>query len=195
VLCGPSGSGKSTFIKRLMEENVGIFGFSISHTTRQPRDGELNGREYHFVTRDEMQKAIKSNEFIEHAEFSGNMYGTSKSSVAACKNAGKICILDIDVQGVKQIRTTDLNPRLVFIKPPSMETLKERLVNRGTETEVSLQKRLNAAQEEINFGMEPGNVHIIIVNDDFETAYKQLSDFLAADLQELKKLMAAGGDN
>jgi len=195
VLCGPSGSGKSTFIKRLMEEHVGIFGFSTSHTTRQPREGEQNGREYHFVTRDQFQAAVKSNEFIEWAEFSGNMYGTSKSSVAACQTAGKICILDIDVQGVKQIKTTDLNPRLVFIKPPSMEILKERLVKRGTETETSLQKRLNAAQEELNFGMESGNVHIIITNDDFEAAYKQLADFLADDLQELKKLKAGGGDN
>jgi guanylate kinase len=195
VLCGPSGSGKSTFIKRLMEENKGIFGFSTSHTTRQPRDGEQNGREYHFVSRDQFQSAVQNNEFIEWAEFSGNLYGTSKSAVTACQTAGRICILDIDVQGVKQIKSTDLNPRLVFIKPPSMEILKERLVNRGTETEASLQKRLNVAQEEMDFGMEPGNVHIIIVNDEFEIAYKQLADFLADDLQELKKLKLGGGDN
>ncbi|ODN06468.1 Guanylate kinase [Orchesella cincta] len=194
VLCGPSGSGKSTFIKRLMEENLGIFGFSTSHTTRLPRDGEQNGREYHFVTRDQFQAAITNSEFIEWAEFSGNMYGTSKASVSACQDAGQICILDIDCQGVKQIKTTDLNPRLVFIKPPSIEVLKERLVKRGTETESSLQKRLSAAQEELNYGEEPGSFHIVITNDNFETAYNELAKFLEDDLKEIKKIKAGSGD-
>ncbi|CAL8143704.1 unnamed protein product [Orchesella dallaii] len=194
VLCGPSGSGKSTFIKRLMEENSGIFGFSTSHTTRLPRDGEQNGREYHFVTRDQFQTAIQGNEFIEWAEFSGNMYGTSKASVGACQDAGQICILDIDCQGVKQIKSTDLNPRLVFIKPPSIEVLKERLIKRGTETETSLQKRLNAAQEELNYGEEPGNFHIVITNDNFEAAYKELAQFLEEDLKAIKKIKSGSGD-
>merc|ERR1711894_771212 len=100
--------------------------------------------------------------------FSGNMYGTSKSAVNDVLNSGKICILDIDVQGVKAVKETDLTPLLVFIKPPSLEVLEERLRSRGTETEESLSKRLGAAAAEMEYGEEEGNFDIIIVNDDLE---------------------------
>lgn len=179
-----------------MAEYQDIFGFSTSHTTRSPREGEQNGREYHFVTRENFKSLISAEEFIEWAEFSGNMYGTSKASVSACQDSGKICILDIDVQGVKQIRKMDdINPRLVFIKPPSVEILKERLVKRGSETEESLRKRLDAARAEMEYGEGEGNFQLVIVNDTFEEAYQKLVEYLREDLQKIQKVREGSGDN
>merc|ERR1719384_61978 len=132
VLCGPSGSGKSTLMKKLTEEFSEAFGFSVSHTTRQPRPGERDGVEYHFVT-----KLVSEGAFLEFATFSGNNYGTSRAAVETVKQEGKICILDIDVQGVKNIKRTDLDPDYVFIKPPSRAALEERLRARRTENEES----------------------------------------------------------
>ena len=140
MLCGPSGSGKSTVMKKLMAEFGEYFGFSVSHTTRQPRPGEVEGRDYHYVTRETMEHLVEQGQFIENAQFSGNMYGTSKTAVQDVLAGGKICILDIDVQGVKAVKETDLSPLYVFIKPPSLEELEQRLRDRGTETEESLSK-------------------------------------------------------
>ncbi|XP_075710868.1 guanylate kinase-like [Rhinoderma darwinii] len=151
VLSGPSGAGKSTFLKRLLKEYEGVFGFSVSHTTRSPRSGETNGKDYHFVPREEMQRGIANGEFIENAVFSGNMYGTSKAAVQA---RNQICILDIDMQGVKSIKKTDLNPLYISIQPPSVQILEKRLRDRNTESEESLQKRLQAAIDDIEMGSE-----------------------------------------
>ncbi|CAD6219350.1 GSCOCG00004926001-RA-CDS [Cotesia congregata] len=183
VLCGPSGSGKSTLIKKLFDEFPDKFGFSVSHTTRQPRPGEEDGKHYHFISKTKMEDDISKGEFIETAVFSNNLYGTSKKAVETVINSGKICVLDIEMQGVKQIKNTSLNPLLIFIKPPSVEELERRLRARKTETEESLQRRLNTSIEEIKFGDEPGNFHRVIVNDDVEKAYRELREFI---LQELK---------
>lgn len=193
VFCGPSGVGKSTLVKQLMSEFPSLFGFSISHTTRSPREGEMNGREYHFVSKEVMEEAIKNNEFIESAVYSGNTYGTSKKSVEDVQANCKICILDIDVQGVKQIKNTDLNPRLVFVKPPSLSDLSTRLLNRGTETEDSLSKRLAVAQAEMEYGETPGNFDLVIVNDDVETAYCTLRKFLYPDIKALQEYLIKCG--
>uniref|UniRef100_A0A6B0V2X1 guanylate kinase n=1 Tax=Ixodes ricinus TaxID=34613 RepID=A0A6B0V2X1_IXORI len=152
VICGPSGSGKSTLLKKLLKDFGDYFALSVSHTTRKPRPGEVNGKDYHFISRDEMEQAIEAGEFIEYTEFSGNLYGTSKKSVRDVQDQGRICILDIEIEGVKNIKNTDLNPRYIFIKPPSMKALEERLRGRGTETEESLRKRLARASEEIAYG-------------------------------------------
>jgi guanylate kinase len=152
VLCGPSGSGKSTLLKKMMEDFPDRFGFSISHTTRKPRPGEVHGQHYHFTTMDEMRQAVADGKFIESATFCGNMYGTSKAAVDAVAQQGKVCVLDIDVQGVKQIKNTELNPLYVFIKPPSLEELKSRLTGRKTESEESLTHRLKVASEELEYG-------------------------------------------
>ncbi|XP_055912458.1 guanylate kinase [Eupeodes corollae] len=189
VICGPSGSGKSTLLKRLFAEYPNTFGFSVSHTTRQPRAGEVNGIDYHYVTRDHMEKAIANDEFIESACFGGNMYGTSKASVHDVQDKGKVCVLDIEMEGVKQIKKSDLNPILVFNNPPSVEELKKRLLLRNTETEESLQKRLDSAQKEIHFGNEPGNFDIIILNDIIDEAYAKFKDFV---ISEIKKQQEQG---
>ncbi|KAF7245989.1 Guanylate kinase [Varanus komodoensis] len=179
VLSGPSGAGKSTLLKKLLKDYENVFGFSVSHTTRQPRPGEVDGKDYHFVTREAMRKEIDAGGFIEHAEFSGNMYGTSKAAVQAVQAQNQICILDIDMQGVKNIKKTDLNPIYISIQAPSIEVLEKRLRDRKTETEESLQKRLNTACIDMELSKEPGLFDMIIINDDVEEAYLALKNALA----------------
>ncbi|XP_050450382.1 guanylate kinase isoform X2 [Cataglyphis hispanica] len=178
VFCGPSGSGKSTLIKRLFDEFPDTFKFSVSHTTRMPRPGEEDGTHYHFTNKEKMQEQIKNGEFIESATFSGNLYGTSKQAVEEVQRLGKICVLDIDIQGVKQIKYTHLNPLYIFIKPPSILELERRLKARNTETEESLQRRLAIAKTELEYGETPGNFDIIIENDNLENAYEILRNFI-----------------
>ncbi|KAK3566292.1 hypothetical protein QTP86_031030 [Hemibagrus guttatus] len=178
ILSGPSGAGKSTLLKRLMQEYEGVFRFSVSHTTRNPRPGEENGKDYHFITREKMQESINNGEFIENAVFSGNMYGTSKSAIEDVQAQNLICILDIDLQGVRNIKQTDLNPIYISIQPPSMEILEKRLRDRQTETEESLQKRLEAARIDMELSKEPGIFDIVIINDDLENAYEKLKSAL-----------------
>ncbi|XP_063469476.1 guanylate kinase isoform X9 [Symphalangus syndactylus] len=156
VLSGPSGAGKSTLLKRLLQEHSGIFGFSVSHTTRNPRPGEENGKDYYFVTREVMQRDIAAGDFIEHAEFSGNLYGTSKAAVQAVQAMNRICMLDVDLQGVRNIKATDLRPIYISVQPPSLHVLEQRLRQRNTETEESLAKRLAAAQADMESNLRSG---------------------------------------
>ncbi|XP_068790180.1 guanylate kinase isoform X1 [Struthio camelus] len=184
VLSGPSGAGKSTLLKKLFKDYENVFGFSVSHTTRKPRPGEVNGKDYHFVSREDMQKEIDAGEFIEHAEFSGNMYGTSKGAVQAIQAQNQICVLDVDIQGVKSIKRTDLNPIYISVQPPSIDVLEKRLRDRQTETEESLRKRLTAACIDLELSKEPGLFDLVIINDDLEKAYSELKEML---LEEIKK--------
>uniref|UniRef100_A0A8C6APY8 Guanylate kinase n=1 Tax=Monodon monoceros TaxID=40151 RepID=A0A8C6APY8_MONMO len=157
VLSGPSGAGKSTLLKRLLQEHSSIFGFSVSHTTRDPRPGEENGKDYYFVTREVMQRDIAAGDFIEHAEFSGNLYGTSKAAVRAVQAMNRICVLDVDLQGVRNIKKTDLRPVYIFVQPPSLDVLEQRLRQRNTETEESLAKRLAAARADMESRNKEGS--------------------------------------
>jgi len=186
VLCGPSGAGKSTLQKRLMAELKESFGFSVSHTTRQPREGELAGVAYHFVTQEQMQQAIGKGEFIEHATFAGNTYGTSIEAVRNVTEKGLICILDIDVQGVKSIKQTGIQCNYIFVMPPTVEVLEQRLKGRGSETPESLKKRLDRASEDMEYGKGEGNFDILIVNDDLDTAYAGFLAFLKERYPTLK---------
>ncbi|KAK9979904.1 hypothetical protein ABG768_013312 [Culter alburnus] len=186
VMSGPSGAGKSTLLKKLLKEFDGVFGFSVSHTTRSPRPGEENGKDYHYVTREVMQAGIANGEFIENAEFSGNMYGTSKAAIQAVQAKNLICILDIDMQGVKNIKRTDLNPIYVSIQAPSMDILEKRLRDRKTESEESLQKRLHAAKVDMEISKEPGLFDVVITNDDLDVAYGKLKDALLKEIQKVR---------
>ncbi|XP_036873141.1 guanylate kinase isoform X2 [Manis javanica] len=170
VLSGPSGAGKSTLLKRLLQEHRGIFGFSVSH--------------YYFVTREVMQRDIAAGDFIEHAEFSGNLYGTSKAAVRAVQAMNRICLLDVDLQGVRNIKMTDLRPIFIFVQPPSLDVLEQRLRLRNTETEESLSKRLTAARADMESSKEPGLFDLVIVNDNLDKAYHALEEAL---LEEIKK--------
>ncbi|KAJ1960998.1 guanylate kinase [Dipsacomyces acuminosporus] len=180
VVYGPSGTGKSTLLKRLFAEYPSEFGFSVSNTTRSPRAGEVNGKDYHFLTREQFLAAVERKEFIEHAEFSGNMYGTTIQAVKDVADAGKTCILDIDAQGVRSVKNTDLGARFIFVAPPSEEELERRLRGRGTDDESSILKRLATAKSELEFAQQPGAYDIKIINDDVDKAYKQLVGFIFA---------------
>ncbi|GAA5867755.1 hypothetical protein JCM1840_006681 [Sporobolomyces johnsonii] len=175
VICGPSGTGKSTLLKKLFNEFPDKFGFSISHTTRAPRPGEQPGVAYHFTTREAFLDLAKADGFIEHAEFSGNLYGSSVAAVNDVTKSGKMCILDIDTQGVKLIKANHpyLNPLFVFISPPSLASLRTRLVGRGTESETSMSARLAAAIGELEYA-KSGAFDVVVVNDDLERAYRVL---------------------
>ncbi|KAJ3537740.1 hypothetical protein NM688_g6632 [Phlebia brevispora] len=170
LMSGPSGVGKSTLLQRLFAEFPDKFGFSVSHTTRAPRPGEVDGKHYYFVSREEFQNLLGENAFIEHAEFSGNYYGTSFRTVREVSAGGRRCILDIEAQGVRQVKKTDLNPVYLFVSPPSLTALRSRLQGRGTETEASVAKRLATALKEIEYAKE-GAHDVVIVNDDLDRAY------------------------
>uniref|UniRef100_A0A3B4AFY3 Guanylate kinase n=1 Tax=Periophthalmus magnuspinnatus TaxID=409849 RepID=A0A3B4AFY3_9GOBI len=187
VLSGPSGAGKSTLMKRLMKDHEGLFGFSVSHTTRNPRPGEEDGKDYHFSTKEAMKQGIENGDFIENAEFSGNMYGTSKAAVEDVLAKNVICILDVDIQGVRRIKETDLNPIYISVQPPSMEILENRLRDRQTETEESLQKRLEAARIDMELSKEDGLFDVVIVNDDLDRAYEELKDILSEEISKVQK--------
>jgi guanylate kinase len=133
---------------------------------------------YNFVTKDAFQKLVSENAFIEHAQFGSNSYGTSIKAVKDIAEKERICILDIEMEGVKQVKKTDLNARFLFLAPPSMEELEKRLRSRGTENEDSLQQRLKQAKNELEFSKEEGVHDKIVVNDDLETAYKELESWI-----------------
>lgn len=124
------------------------------------------------MPRERFLSLIQENAFIEHAEFSGNLYGTSFQTVQTVQDAGRRCVLDIEAQGVRQIKATKLNPVYLFVSPPSMTDLRSRLQNRGTETEASVQKRLTTAVREVEYAKEPNAHDLVIVNDDLERAYE-----------------------
>lgn len=198
VVCGPSGVGKGTLIGRIMQIFPQGFGFSVSHTTRQPRPGEEDGIHYHFTTVETMREEIAAGAFIEHAEVHGNFYGTSKAAVDSVAGVGKICILDIDVQGVKSVKESSLDPHYLFIAPPkaleskeeSLGLLEERLRGRGTETEEKIQKRMANAAVEMDYGLAPGNMERTIVNDNLDAALDEFRAQLLGWYPHLENLEA-----
>ncbi|XP_039024954.1 guanylate kinase 2-like [Hibiscus syriacus] len=181
VISGPSGVGKGTLINMLMKEFPSMFGFSVSHTTRAPRGTEKNGVHYHFTERSIMEKDIKDGKFLEFASVHGNLYGTSIEAVVAVADLGKRCILDIDVQGAKSVRASSLDAIFIFISPPSMQQLEERLRLRGTETEEQIQKRLRNAKAEFEQGQSSGIFDHILCNDNLEKCYENLKKLLGLD--------------
>jgi len=189
VISGPSGCGKSTLLKKLFADFPDSFGFSVSHTTRSPRPGEVDGKDYHFTSQDKIKEGIANDLFLEYAEFSGNIYGTSKNAVVDIRKVGKICILDIELQGVLQVKKlcSDLSPVFIFIKPPSLEVLEERLRNRQTESDASLAKRLYQAHEDTEYISQHDNIfNATIVNDDLERAYDEFKQLLMTNFVGLK---------
>lgn len=181
IVCGPSGVGKGTIIAKFMEKMGGSdqFGFTVSHTTRQPREGEVNGVHYHFVDMEEMKQQIQDGKFLEFAEVHGNFYGTSLQSLGDVQDQGKRCLLDIDVEGVRSIKKIAwemlIEPKYLFIAPPSLDSLKERLVGRGTETAETLARRTANAKAEVEYGTLQ-NFDAIVVNNDLDVACKDFSE-------------------
>ena len=171
VISGPSGVGKGTINKKLFDEFDGRVAFSVSATTRGPREGEVDGTHYFFISRQEFETRIANNEFLEHAEFAGNCYGTPRSYVLRLLDEGVSVILEIDLQGAMQVKERMPECVSIFILPPSFEELESRLRGRGTETPEKIEKRLAAARHE----MEMAHIYDYqIINDDLDAAYAQL---------------------
>jgi guanylate kinase len=184
IISSPSGAGKTTLTGRL-RATIQDLRFSVSHTTRAPRGNELDGREYHFVSRDEFISRIEDGEFLEWAEVHGNLYGTSKQEIARAESARGI-IFDIDHQGARQIKCAEPNAVAIFILPPSMDALLDRLRGRASEDEATVQRRYAVAREEIaHYGL----FDYVLVNDDLETATAQLISIFRAE--ECRRLRAA----
>ncbi|KAI9789682.1 MAG: hypothetical protein M1816_005857 [Peltula sp. TS41687] len=183
ILLGPSGAGKSTLLSLLFSRHPGIFGFSVSHTTRTPRAGELPGREYHFVTASEFGRLVATRAFLEHATFSAHRYGTTLQAVRDVEAQGKVCVLDIEVQGVRQVVARGDQWRVCFVAPPGMKELEERLRGRGTETEDGVQRRLSRAGVEMEWlaGEGRGIVQKVVVNRVLEEAYGELEGWVFGD--------------
>ncbi len=178
VISAPSGCGKTTILKQLMEKISGLE-FSVSHTTRQPRVGEVNGVDYHFVSQEEFL-ALRDQQpsgFLEWAEVHGNFYGTARQEVGALLNAGKDVVLDIDIQGAEQVRN-NADPVTVFISPPTLAELERRLRGRGTENAESLSVRLANAEKEMAAAK---NYRYLIVNDELEQAVRDLQAIISAE--------------
>ena len=167
VLSGPSGAGKSTIINAAADA-IGEFYFSVSTTTRTPREGEVEGVDYYFVTKEEFEKGIERGEFLEYATVHGNYYGTSLLPVKKALDEGKLVIFDIDVQGHRLVREA-MGDIVVsaFITPPSLKVLQERLTSRGSDRVDIIQKRLENAKEEIE---EISTYDFVIINDKLEEA-------------------------
>ena len=179
ILSAPSGGGKTTISEALRARRRDV-GYSVSATTRQPRPGEVNGKSYHFVTRAEFERLIAAGEFLEWAEYAGNRYGTLKREVAAVLNAGKHVLLDIEVQGARQVWSQQIDPRpiRIFILPPSGKGWLERLKGRDTETPQSLAKRKQWAIGEIQQVVDVEHWEHIIVNDDLEQAIAEVNQII-----------------
>lgn len=181
VISGPSGVGKGTLISKLMKEFPSTFGFSVSHTTRAPREKEVHGVHYYFTEWSKMENDIREGKFLESASVHGNLYGTSIEAVEAVTDSGKRCILDIDVQGARSVRASSLEAIFIFICPPSFEELEKRLRARGTETEEQVQKRLTNARAELDQGKSSGLFDHVLVNNDLERCYEELKKILSLD--------------
>jgi guanylate kinase len=173
VVAGPSGVGKGTLIKKLLDKYPNLFGFSVSHTTRPPRPGEENGVHYHFVSLSEMKSGVGRNEFVEYANVHTAMYGTSKAAILKIREQNKICILDIDMQGVQSVKNSNIDCKYIFIAPPSMEELEKRLRGRGTETDDKIEIRLQNAIAEVAYGTTE-NFDSVLVNDNLDETFKLL---------------------
>lgn len=174
VISSPSGCGKGTLITKLLESNSNIW-VSVSATTRRPRLGEIDGVNYYFLDRLEFESMIDAGELVEWAEYSGNYYGTPKKYIEQHMGAGDNVILEIEVQGAKNIKKIFADATLIFIKPPSMEELERRLRGRGTETEESIKKRMKTAELELS---QADFYDYIIVNDSLDDAARELETII-----------------
>ena len=176
VVSGPSGAGKTATITGAMEKRGDIC-FSVSVTTRNPRPGEVDGKDYFFISEQQFLEMIDRDELLEHAVYVGNRYGTPKGYVQQMLDEGKNVVLDIEVQGAKQVHESMPEAVMIFLIPPSLEELRRRLTNRGTETEEKIRERLQRARQEY---AETDIYQYIIINDKLDMAIDELCSIITA---------------
>jgi guanylate kinase len=174
VLTGPSGVGKGTLMQKLLQRHPELY-YSVSVTTRSPRTGEVNGKNYYFINHSKFKQLVAQGEFLEWAEFAGNYYGTPRAAVIDHIQSGKLVVLEIELEGARQIRASFPSALSIFILPPSFSELEKRIRGRGQDSDEAIARRLHRAQEEIQAADE---FDIQIVNDDFETALNEIETVL-----------------
>jgi guanylate kinase len=183
VITAPSGTGKTTIIRAIRESGIGV-GYCVSHTTREPRHGEIPGKHYHFITRRDFESMVDAGQFIEWAHVYGHLYGTSYSSMESQLSSGKDILLDLDIQGSEAIKRRFPESLSIFILPPSIEALKERLEKRGANDTKDVDLRMKKAAEEI---MRFGEYDFIVVNDDLEQAVHEIEAIILSERARTKR--------
>ena len=183
VVSGPSGAGKGTICKALLNKNDQIK-LSVSATTRKPRNGEVHGVNYFFIEKEEFTKMIENGEFLEYAQIYDNFYGTPKAAIIECLEKGQDVILEIEMQGARQIKEVYPEGVFIFVLPPSLEELKSRIVGRGTETQEEIEKRFSCAFEEIN---QIVNYDYFIVNEDIEKSVSDVEAIICAEKNKVTR--------
>ncbi len=189
VLSSPSGTGKTTLTKKLAKNNTN-FVISISYTTRKPRPNEIDGKDYHFISREKFENLLKKNNFFEYANIFDNYYGTLKKSVLELLSQGKDVLFDIDWQGTKQLnKIKNLSLVTFFILPPNLKVLKERLLNRHKGQEKLVEKRMNKFNEEISHWNE---YNYVVVNDDLNKCYNKILSIIMSEKKGLSQKQNLG---
>ena len=184
VLSSPSGVGKTTLTKKLAENNS-QFAISISHTTRKPRPNEIDGKDYYFVTQEEFDVLIKKNDFYEFANIFDNNYGTHKETVIKLLSQGKDVLFDIDWQGTLQLKKIrNLNIVCIFILPPNIKVLRDRLLNRHNDQEKLIEKRMNKFNEELSHWNE---YNYVVTNDDLNICYEKIKSIIASEKKGIRQ--------
>jgi guanylate kinase len=178
VITGPSGVGKGTLIGRLLER-IPDLALSVSATTRTPRNGEVDGRDYHFLSPDEFERRVASGQFLEQATYGGHRYGTLRSEVGRRLAQDRSVVLEIELQGARQVRDAMADAVLVFIAPPDREALRDRLEARGTDSDEAIEERLRTA--ELELAAQPEFEHVV-VNDEIERAAAELEHIVRTEL-------------
>ena len=183
VVSGPSGAGKGTICKEFLNNNEDVK-LSVSATTRNPRDGEVDGVNYFFVTKDKFKSMIVNNELLEHAQIYDNFYGTPKAAILENLENGHDVVLEIEMQGARQIKEVYPEGVFIFILPPSLDELKNRIVGRGTETEEEIAKRFSCAFEEIN---QIVNYDYFVVNEDVSKSSKEVESIILSEKNKVSR--------
>lgn len=185
VISGPSGCGKGSVIEKLLENTSLNLWLSLSTTSRQIRNNDIPGKTYNFVTKEEFEQKIEEDYFLEYAEYSGNYYGTPKSTIEEKLENGIDVILEIEIQGALKIKEIRKDALFIFILPPSMRELKRRLEGRNTETKEKILKRFKTAYREIN---EVSKYNYVVINDEMEEASKKINSIIEAEKSRVDRI-------